>query len=125
MTKLYKLTDQSGQTRNATQWGPGVTHEASGEGELCGHGWLHAYTHPLLAALLNPIHANFQEPVLWEAEGEIWLYDHGLKVGCRKLTTLRQIPLPAVTLEQRVEFGIRCALSVYTCLLYTSDAADE
>lgn len=40
--KLYKLTDSHGRTYNDTQWGPGVTHEASGEGELCGPGWLHA-----------------------------------------------------------------------------------
>ena len=58
MTKLYKLTDQNHQTRNNTKWGAGVTHTASGQGDLCTAGWLHAYTSPLLAVLLNPIHAN-------------------------------------------------------------------
>ena len=66
--KLYKLTDGDGQTMSGTQWGPGVSHSGTGEGELCGPGWIHAYEHPLIAVLLNPIHANIQNPRLWEAE---------------------------------------------------------
>ena len=38
MIKLYKLTDGDGQTRGGTQWGPGVSHSGTGEGELCGPG---------------------------------------------------------------------------------------
>ena len=112
MTRLYKLTDAAGRTRNNTQWGPGVTHSGTGTGDLCSEGWIHAYTHPLLAVLLNPIHANFAEPRLWEAEGDVALDDRGLKVGCKTLTTLREAPVPAVTLEQRVRFGILCARKV-------------
>jgi hypothetical protein len=66
----------------------------------------------LLAVFLNPIHAAFRKPRLWEAEGEIALNDKGLKVGCVTLTTVREIPLPTVTTEQRVRFGILCALEV-------------
>ena len=112
MTRLYKLTDRKHQTKNATQWGENVTHEASGKGNLCGPGWLHAYTDPLLAVLLNPIHASLSDPVLWEAKGKVGKTDHGLKVGCVKLTTLRIIPLPEITTEQRVRFAIFCALEV-------------
>jgi hypothetical protein len=111
-TALYKLTDEQDRTRGGTQWGEGVTHEASGEGELCGPGWIHAYTDPLLAVLLNSIHANFRSPHLWEATGVVGKTDHGLKVGCTRLTTLRRVPLPEVTTEQRVRFGILCALAV-------------
>ena len=107
--KLYKLTDENGQTHNNTQWGENVTHTASGEGDLCGPGWIHAYTHPLLAALLNPIHANFRSPILWESEGAVGKADGGLKVGTTSLTTLKQIPLPDVTTEQRVRFAILSA----------------
>ena len=110
--KLYKLTDSNGCTRNNTQWGPGITHRGTGKGDLCGPGWIHTYTHPLLAVLLNPIHANFNEPRLWEAEGEIGREDE-LKIGCVALTTIKEIEIPKVTTEQRIAFGILCVLEVY------------
>ena len=111
--KLYKLTDANAQTYNKTQWGEGITHEGTGEGDLCGPGWIHAYTDPLLAVLLNPIHGDFKSPRLWEAEGEVGKEDLGLKVGCKKLTTTSEIPLPVITIEQKVKFAIYCALEVY------------
>ena len=113
--KLYKLTDGDGQTRNGTQWGPGVSHSGTGEGELCGPGWIHAYEHPLIAVLLNPIHADFQNPRLWEAEGDVGLRDGQLKCGCATLTTIREIPLPEITAEMRVRFAILCAKYVRAC----------
>ena len=106
--KLYKLTNQENETFNQTKWGENVSHETDGTGGLCGSGWLHAYTHPLLAVMLNPIHGNFINPKLWECEGEIGLNDRGLKVGCKKLTTTKEIPLPNITLEQKVRFAILC-----------------
>ena len=112
-TKLYKLTNKNGQTYNNTQWGEGVTHTAPGTGKLCTAGWLHAYTDPYIAVLLNPVHANFVHPQLWEAEGEVGITEYDLKVGCTTLTTLRTIPLPILTTEQRVHIAVRCALEVY------------
>src|SRR5882757_8420757 len=112
--KLYKLTNQDMTTRGPTLWGEGVTHEAPGLGPLCSSGWLHAYLSPELAVFLNPIHADIANPILWEAEGEIGARDGQLKVGCAKLTTLRQLPLPQVTTEQRVKFAILCAKAVCT-----------
>ena len=106
---IYKLTDSCGKTRNDTQWGPGVSHSGTGVGELCGPGWIHAYEHPLVAVLMNPIHANIQNPRLWEAEGEIAMRDGQLKCGCKTLTTVREIPLPSITTETRVRFAILCA----------------
>lgn len=112
MAKLYKLTNENGQSYNNTQWGPGVSHSGTGKGELCGEGWIHAYTHPLLAVLFNPIHANFQNPKLWEAKGVIEKKDHELKVGCKTLTTIREISLPQITHVQKVAFGILAAQKV-------------
>lgn len=111
--KLFKLTDENGRTYGGTQWGKGVTHRAPGRGLLCSAGWVHAYEHPLLAVLLNPIHANFSNPRLWEAEGEVGIRDGQLKCGTAELTTVREIPLPEVTTEIRVRFAILCALEVY------------
>lgn len=112
--KLYKLTDQDGKTRNDTCWLPlGTVHETDGTGELCGPGWLHAYTDPLLAVLMNPVHAKIQEPRLFEAEGEVGESDRGLKVGTTRLVCTREIPLPVITTEQRVKFAILASLEVF------------
>ena len=111
--KAYKLTDENNQTRNSTQWGENVTHEATGNGKkLCTDGWIHFYEDPLVAMMMNPIHASFKNPHLWEAEAEGEVLREATKSGCKKLTTLKQIPLPEITLTQRVAFGILCALEV-------------
>ena len=112
--KVYKLTSQDMMTLNETLWGPGVTHTASGMGELCSAGWLHAYSSPLLALFLNPIHANIKNPRMWEAEGSGNMKDdRGLKMGFSSLTTIREIPILEPTVTQQIAFGILCALKVY------------
>ena len=111
---ICKLTDENMQTYNKTQWQLQQWQETDGSEELCSPGWLHYYSHPLLAAFLNPIHADFATPRLFEIEiaGKI-KEDHGLKLGCTKLRLVKEIAVPAVTLEQRIKFGILCALEVY------------
>lgn len=113
MTTLYKLTDYLDQTYNETQWGENVTHITNGQGGLCGPGWIHAYLSPELAILLNPTHGNFLNPHLWLARGEIGIRDGEFKVGTTCLTTIRQIPIPIITAEQRIIFAINCAKQVY------------
>ena len=115
MTTLYKLTRQDNTTSDGAtlEWGAGVSHTATGTGtQLCSPDVIHAYTHPLLAVLLNPIHANYKNPKLWRCEGEVVANDHGLKVGVKTLTTIEEIPLPVVTTEQHVKFAILCAKQV-------------
>ena len=116
---LYKLTNANGYTRNDTKWGENVTHRATGKPrqDLCSNGYIHAYTDPLLAVVFNSIHANFDEPQLWEARGKIAKSD-GLKVGCRSLTTLRRLPLPVITPNQHVHFAILCAKQVCTDVVW-------
>lgn len=114
MTRLYKLTDEHDRTRGPTQWGAVVSHRGTGDGNLCGPGWIHAYTHPLLALMFNPVHANIQSPHLWESDGEVARHDLGTKVGCLSLTTLWRLPLPQVSPQQRVNFGLLCAQRVYS-----------
>ena len=108
--KLYKLTDENGCTQNNTQWGEGVTHTATGSPDiaLCTDGWIHAYEHPLIAVFMNPAQAGFKNPRLWQAEGDIVKQEGQLKCGCRALTTVKEILLPVITIEQRVEIAIRC-----------------
>jgi len=115
MNILFKLTTQEGKTHNETQWGENVTHEATGDIKqgLCSDAWIHAYTHPLLAVLMNPVHADIENPILWEGKGEGEAKFEPLKCGFRKFTTLKKIPLPEVTDVQKVAFGILCAKEVY------------
>ena len=111
--KLYKLTDENDQTKNATQWGEGVTHTTDGKGDLCGPGWLHAYEDPLLAVLHNPIHGAFKAPHLWEAEGEGEVKRDGqMKIGVTRLTTVKRIDLPVVSTVQVIAYAILCGKAV-------------
>ena len=114
MARLYKLTDRDGRTMGNTQWGDGVSHSGTGEGGLCGPGWIHAYEHPLIAVLMNPEHAGFDPDSmrLWEAEGEVGLREGQLKCGCKTLTTVREISVPEITTEMRVRFAILCVKEV-------------
>ncbi len=118
--KLYKLTDEKGQTQNKTQWGENVTHSIPPEKQskkLCTAGLLHAYKDINLALLLNPIYGRFFSFQLWEAKGKPIKKDWG-KIGCHKLTTIKQIKIPKwyqdIKTRRRVQilFAILCAEAV-------------
>ena len=117
MPTYYKLTSENDRTYGGCQWGLGVTHITSGEGELCSSGWTHWYTHPLLAVLLNPMQGNFNLNTahLWRSpkNQEAQKFDHGLKVGCMRGITVKRIKLPILTTIQKIAFGILCTLEVY------------
>jgi hypothetical protein len=121
--KLYKLTDQNGNTKNNTHWDVGVTHEVSSEVKnptLCTDEVIHAYKNINLAYLLNPIHADIDSPILWECDGDICVEDYG-KVGCYKLTANKKLSTPKwigskKEYDVRIMFAILCAeqvLSIY------------
>ena len=114
MIKLCKLTTQTLTTHNGFQWELGKpAPELSGEGGLCGPGYYHCYTHPLLAVLLNPIHADFKNPRLFLIEaGGVSAGDHGLKMGFTRMKLTEEISLPEFTTNQHIAFGIYCALEV-------------
>ena len=114
MRYYYKLTDEKFQSNNNTQWGEGITHKATGKGDtLCSSDVIHVYDHPLKAAMFNPIHANFQNPVLWTCHVKKIVANDTLKVGVKECTTIKRISLPKITTNQRVRFAILCALKVY------------
>lgn len=109
----YKLTDENMITHGGCQWALGEWRDAPGEGELCGPGWIHVYDHPLVGVFLNPIHADFRRPRLFKCETEgRELDDNGLKRGVQRCRLLREIPLPEITVEQRIEIAIRCSQRV-------------
>ena len=86
---------------------------------MCGPGWLHAYTSPVLAELLDPIHANFREYRVFrgEASGPV-ISDRGLKVGYTNMRITEELPRLHITTENRIRFGIACACRVYTSAEY-------
>lgn len=123
--KVYKLTNQNMTTYENCKWELGVPKETDGTGDLCSEGWLHYYTHPLLAVLLNPIHANISNPKLFEAKAEGQTKDDkGLKGGCTKLTLIKEIELPIITTTQKVIFAILCSLVNYKEPTYIKWATD-
>jgi hypothetical protein len=110
--EIFKLTDANMQTHGGFQWTLGTTYETDGRGALCGSGWLHAYAHPLLAVLLNPIHASFPAATMrlfrGVAEGKI-KHDNGLKLGATQMRLVEEIPVPVVTPAQAARFAQFCA----------------
>ena len=115
--KAYKLTDEKGKTKNDTQWGINVTHSASGEGKkLCTNGWIHFYVNPLIAVIMNPAHAGFVNPILWECETSGEELHGALKAGCKTLTTIKEIDLPVIAINSKIAFGILCAKRMYSDL---------
>ena len=119
----YKLTDQNHRTKNRKlfQLGVPVTVPAeNNEWELCTNSWIHFYTDPLIAVLMNPVHANFRTPILWECKCEGEMLFEPLKSGCKKLTVLKQLDIPDITLINRVAFGIFCTQEVYKNMVWNT-----
>ena len=120
MTKLYKLTDYLGRTRagedNELTWAVGVEHKTAGTGRrLCTADVIHAYEHPLIAVLMNPVHAMFNPATmrLFVAEGEVVARD-AFNCGVHSLKITEEISIPTLPLEFMVLLAIWAAR--HTCL---------
>jgi len=114
MQTLYKLTRNDRSTYGGFVWPIGEWVITSGHGSACSEGWTHWYLSPELAVIMNPIHMeiDLRTSIIWRGEGEIGLRDRQVKVMCAKARIIEQVPLPSITSEQLVEFGIRCANAV-------------
>ena len=113
--KKYKLTNLHMQTYEGCQWELNVQKTTLGNSHyLSNDQWLYYYHNPLLAVLFNPIYNNVTNPRLFEVKAlGKHLDNNGVKGGCTKLTLIKEIELPIITLNQKVAFGILCALEVY------------
>lgn len=119
MKYAYKLLRLDLTTHGGYQWVVGETKTASGEGPLCGPGWLHGYEHAEIAHFLNPIHANFTYPVLYRVlVGGHYKRDGQIKAGWTEMTLVEPVDVPLPTTEQRVRFALYCALAVYKDAAY-------
>ena len=115
MTKLYKLTDEQGRTRagedNELTWAVGVEHKTAGTGtQLCTADVIHAYEHPLIAVLMNPVHAMLNPATmrLFVAEGEVVARD-AFNCGVHSLKITEEISIPTLPLEFMVLLAIWAA----------------
>lgn len=116
MITVYKLTDSYNITRNDTCWELGKWLETDGvEQELCNSSWLHAYSHPLLAALLWEQHVDYDKKRLYraEAKGNILREDNGSKLGASKMRIMKRIRMPRITLRQKQEIVLRGLMKYY------------
>jgi len=105
--KLYKLTERNMTTYNGrTRWTIGVRSKGkTGNRGLCSSSCYHAYASPEHAVIFNEIHGQYRNPKLFEAEGNV-KWDDKMKVGCRSLVLLRELPIPTIPTVVRVA----CAL---------------
>jgi hypothetical protein len=118
MKTCFKITDKYLCTYNGFQYTPLQRAEVEAyTGELCTAGVLHAYKTAEDAVFFDPIHGEF----FYAPGARLWrcVYDgaevfDGTKLGVGNLTLIEEVPIPTLTLEQRVECGIRAALSVCT-----------
>jgi len=109
----YKLTDQDMQTHGGCQWEIGRKKTISKKGnELCSGDVFHFYDSPLLAVLLNPIHADIANPRMFECEIDAIAAHDGLKGGCKKMALVREIELPEISVTQKIAFGVLSAMEV-------------
>ena len=117
---LYMLTDENDKTRECC-WGESITHDVPDSNDLHTSYWIYAYIDPLLAVMMNPIcdRYDLSKAHLWQCEGEIGIY-YGTRVGCTELTTIEHIPVPKVTITQRITFAILVSLKVYDELNYVN-----
>lgn len=112
--KYYKLLTQDLKSHNNTQWQIGVPVTIQKEGvEMCTDQVLHCYNHPLLAVLLNPIHANISNPKLFEISVDKIVANDGLKFASKSQTLIGEISLPQINTKQKIEFAIKVAKLVY------------
>ncbi len=105
----YKLLDQELFSNNGKfQWEIGKTYTIEKPGnKMCSSEVFHCYNHPILAVLLNPLHGNIENPRLFEIEVPEFCNNDGLKYASKSQTLIKEIPLPDISDNQRIEFAIK------------------
>ena len=104
---FYLITDQDNKTWRDIQWGDNVTHEE----ENSNYHFV-VYNSPQVACYMYPCYEGTKNPKLWTAAGEHLTRDEGLRSKFAKLTTVNELPITLPTIEQRVTFGILCAMNL-------------
>ena len=105
----YKLLDQELKSNDGQfQWEIGKEYTIDKPGnKMCSDEVFHCYNNPLLAVLFNPIHVNIENPRLFEIEVPEFVNNDQLKYSSKSQKLIKEIDLPVISTEQRVEFAIR------------------
>lgn len=104
---FYLITDQENKTWRDIQWGENVTHE---EENFNYHFWV--YNSPQVAAYMYPCYEGTKNPKLWTAAGQHCTRDDKIRTLFSRLTSVKQLPMTFPTDEQRINFGILCAMNL-------------
>lgn len=103
----YFVTDETGKDWLGRQW----TEETSFTEENPNY-YFSCYQSPLVALFLSPAFDAYKNPQLWLAEPYEEQKDYDFRHISAGLKVLRKISVPEITAEQRIVFGIVCALNV-------------
>ncbi len=113
--KAYKLLDQELRSNNGRfQWEIGKEYTIDKPGnKMCSGEVFHCYNHPALAVLFNRIHADIENPRLFEIEIPEFCNNDELKFASKSQKLIKELDLPIISIDQRIEFAIRVAKLVY------------
>lgn len=104
---FYLITDQDNKTWRDIQWGENVAHEE----ENFNYHFI-VYNAPQVATYMYPCYEGIKNPKLWLAAGENMTRDEGFRSQFAKLTTTKEFVVSLPTDEQRITFGILCAMNL-------------
>ena len=91
------------------QWTLGEWQTASGRGVVGDEGWLTAYEDPLIAAMFNPTHEQYSDPLVFEIEARGDFRNDYSSFGATEMRLVRPLPsLVEIPIFQRIRFGILC-----------------
>ena len=111
----YKLLSQDMKSYDNTEWKLNEIKEKSDKSKIkmCSSDVFHCYAHPILAILFNPIHADIENPRLFKIKIDGICNEDATKQASHSQMLYRELPIPEITLNQKIAFGIYCALT--TC----------
>ncbi len=104
---LCKLVSQHLTSFGGFPWVVGKWMETKGTGQICGPGWLHYYSHPLVSEIMNSIHENYPKKAkLFLVEAGDTRIDEWSKCATTRLRLTTEIERPMITSNQRIRCGI-------------------
>jgi len=111
---VYKFLEKGMTSQyDGSKWKLGKARRAKpGKARLCSETVLHAYSSWQLGMFMNPLHSNITNPHVYAGTGTVYVDDR-TKLGCKTVTLRRCVRTVRPSVEQCVEFAIRCALLVY------------
>lgn len=115
--KKYKITNQDMTTYADCKWEIGVKKEIAIPGNtLCSDQVFHFYDSPEIAVLLNPIFYNYKNYRMWEIDGDEVSHD-GLKGGSKWQTLVREVRVPIIALEKKIQIAILLTHKIAKCTI--------